>query len=118
MKYDKCGGAAVLGIMQAVNALQLPSPVVGMIAAAENMISEDAYRRLEAIGIKQDWNWALPKAGKRGTPTGNHYLKWGFDVRRMSTAYDYFNERNLDDPLEEIRFGQPSSSIHRTISSM
>jgi leucyl aminopeptidase len=49
MKYDKCGGAAVLGIMQAVDALQIPSPVVGMIAAAENMISEDAYRPNDII---------------------------------------------------------------------
>ncbi len=52
-------------------------------------------RRLEAVGIKQDWNF---NAGDR------HYLKWGFDVRRLTTEYDYFNRRNLDDPLAEIRF--------------
>jgi leucyl aminopeptidase len=44
MKYDKCGGAAVLGILQAAAELRLPTPVVGVIAAAENMISADAYR--------------------------------------------------------------------------
>jgi leucyl aminopeptidase len=49
MKYDKCGGAAVLGIMQAVAALGLSVPVVGIIAAAENMISADAYRPNDII---------------------------------------------------------------------
>ena len=61
-------------------------------------------RTLEALGIKQDWNYVVPQARKRNTPTDRHYLKWGFDVRRLSTDYDYFNERNLDDPLEDIRF--------------
>jgi len=49
MKYDKCGGAAVLGIMQAISSLQLAVPVVGIIAAAENMISENAYRPNDII---------------------------------------------------------------------
>ncbi len=49
MKYDKCGGAAVLGIMHAITLLQPDSPVVGVIAAAENMISEAAYRPDDVI---------------------------------------------------------------------
>jgi leucyl aminopeptidase len=49
MKYDKCGGAAVLGIMGAVADLELETPVVGMVAAAENMISPDAYRPNDII---------------------------------------------------------------------
>ncbi len=44
MKYDKCGGAAVMGIMQAVSKCKPNQPVVGIIAAAENMISGEAYR--------------------------------------------------------------------------
>jgi leucyl aminopeptidase len=44
MKYDKCGGTTVLGVMQAVARLKLRVPVVGVIAAAENMISGAAYR--------------------------------------------------------------------------
>lgn len=44
MKYDKCGGMAVIGALQAAAALKLKQPVVGVIAAAENMISEKAYR--------------------------------------------------------------------------
>ena len=44
MKYDKCGGMAVVGAMKAVAALKPGTPVVGIIAAAENMISGQAYR--------------------------------------------------------------------------
>jgi leucyl aminopeptidase len=44
MKYDKCGGTAVLGVMKAAAALQPRRPVVGLIAAAENMVSGGAYR--------------------------------------------------------------------------
>lgn len=44
MKYDKAGGAAVLGILQAAAEMRLSTPLVGLIPAAENMISADAYR--------------------------------------------------------------------------
>lgn len=44
MKYDKCGGMAVIGAMHAVARLKLPVRVVGLVATAENMINEKAYR--------------------------------------------------------------------------
>jgi leucyl aminopeptidase len=44
MKYDKCGGVDVLAIMQAAAALHLDRPLVGVICAAENMISSESYR--------------------------------------------------------------------------
>lgn len=44
MKYDKCGGMAVLGIMQAAAQLQLPHHVVGLIPTAENTLDSQAYR--------------------------------------------------------------------------
>jgi leucyl aminopeptidase len=44
MKYDKSGGVTVAAIMQAVAELQLDLPVIGIISAAENMVSADAYR--------------------------------------------------------------------------
>jgi leucyl aminopeptidase len=49
MKYDKSGGMAVIGIMQAVAALNLAVPVIGLVPAAENMISADAYRPNDII---------------------------------------------------------------------
>ncbi|MFH1747071.1 MAG: leucyl aminopeptidase family protein [Planctomycetota bacterium] len=44
MKYDKCGGTTVLGIMKAVADLKLKCNVIGLVAAAENAVSERAYR--------------------------------------------------------------------------
>ncbi len=44
MKGDKAGGMDVAGIMQAAAQLNLKTPVVGIICAAENMISGEAYR--------------------------------------------------------------------------
>ena len=44
MKFDKCGGCAVLGIMTAVAALKLPQRVLGLIPAVENKPSHTSYR--------------------------------------------------------------------------
>jgi len=44
MKYDMCGAASVLGVLKAVQALQLPINVVGLLACAENMPSGKATR--------------------------------------------------------------------------
>lgn len=44
MKYDKCGGMAVIGAMRAIAQCRLPIEVVGLIPTAENMISDRAYR--------------------------------------------------------------------------
>ncbi|MDH3584831.1 MAG: leucyl aminopeptidase, partial [Phycisphaerae bacterium] len=44
MKYDKCGGMSVIGAMEAIARLNLPVRVVGLVAAAENMVSTTAYR--------------------------------------------------------------------------
>ena len=49
MKFDMDGGAAVIGLMQAVAHLQPLTPVVGIIPAAENMISGDAYRPNDVV---------------------------------------------------------------------
>lgn len=44
MKYDKCGGMAVIGAMQAIARLKLPIRVTGLLPTAENMVGGDAYR--------------------------------------------------------------------------
>jgi leucyl aminopeptidase len=44
MKYDKCGAMAVLGAIIAASRLKLNLPIVAVIAAAENMISDVSYR--------------------------------------------------------------------------
>ena len=44
MKFDKCGGVAVLAIMKAIAQLKLPLNIIGVIASAENMPSSTSYR--------------------------------------------------------------------------
>jgi len=49
MKYDKCGGMAVIATLVAAARLGLKTPLVGIIAAAENMVSDVAYRPNDII---------------------------------------------------------------------
>lgn len=49
MKGDMSGGAAVLGAMSALRALECPVPVVATLCIAENMISGDAFRPGDVI---------------------------------------------------------------------
>lgn len=44
MKYDKCGGVDIIAVMMAASALNIKTPLVGIICAAENAISSTAYR--------------------------------------------------------------------------
>ena len=44
MKFDMSGGAAVLGAMEAVGALELPLNVVALIPATENLPGGDAFK--------------------------------------------------------------------------
>ncbi len=44
MKYDKCGAMATIGSVVAAASLGLKTRVIGVVAAAENMVSGEAYR--------------------------------------------------------------------------
>ena len=44
MKFDKCGGCSVLGILTGVAELKLKRNILGLIPAAENMPSHTSYR--------------------------------------------------------------------------
>ncbi len=44
LKFDKCGGMTVMGVIKAAAELKLKCNLVGLIAAAENAISDQAYR--------------------------------------------------------------------------
>jgi leucyl aminopeptidase len=49
MKADMAGGAAVIGAMRIIGALKVPLHVVGLVPAADNMISGNAYRPQEVL---------------------------------------------------------------------
>ena len=44
MKYDKCGGTAVIGAMHGLARLGVPQHVIGLIPTAENMVDQKSYR--------------------------------------------------------------------------
>lgn len=49
MKYDKCAGMDVIALVKAAAELKVNNPVVGIVAAAENMISGKSYRPNDII---------------------------------------------------------------------
>jgi leucyl aminopeptidase len=51
MKFDKCGGCTVLGIMKAVSELKLPINVVGIVPSVENMPSGESFRPGDIIKL-------------------------------------------------------------------
>ncbi|MEJ7228487.1 leucyl aminopeptidase family protein, partial [Staphylococcus epidermidis] len=44
MKFDMCGAANVVGMIDSIAKLRLPVNVVGIIASAENMINEASMK--------------------------------------------------------------------------
>jgi len=51
MKFDKCGGCTVMGIMKVVSELKLPINVVGIIPSVENMPGGESYRPGDIIKL-------------------------------------------------------------------
>ena len=51
MKFDKCGGCTVIGIMKVVSELKLPINVVGIIPSVENMPGGESYRPGDIIKL-------------------------------------------------------------------
>ena len=49
MKFDMCGAAAVIGIMESAARLELPVKITGIFAATENLPSGSAYKPGEII---------------------------------------------------------------------
>jgi leucyl aminopeptidase len=51
MKFDKCGGCTVLGIMKAASELKLPINLVGIVPSVENMPGGESYRPGDIIRL-------------------------------------------------------------------
>jgi hypothetical protein len=54
------------------------------------------HRVLDVVGFKQEWNYE---------PTDRHYLRWGFDLRRLESDYDYLNFFTAENLLDDSRTG-------------
>ncbi|MCK5728181.1 MAG: leucyl aminopeptidase [Methylococcales bacterium] len=44
MKYDMCGGASVIGVLQAAAQMELPLNIIGLVPSSENMPDADANK--------------------------------------------------------------------------
>lgn len=51
MKFDKCGGCTVLGIIKAASDMKLKDNIIGIIPAVENMPSGESYRPDDIIKL-------------------------------------------------------------------
>ncbi len=51
MKFDKCGGCTVLGIIKAASELKLPVNLIGIVPSVENMPGGESYRPGDIIKL-------------------------------------------------------------------
>lgn len=79
MKYDKCGGAAVMGIMQTIAALRLPVRVTAVLAVAENMVSHDSYRPDDIIIMHNGVSVEVTNTDAEGRLVLGDALSWACD---------------------------------------
>ncbi|MCG8462733.1 MAG: TonB-dependent receptor, partial [Holophagales bacterium] len=65
-------------------------------------------RDFDVFGLKQGWSWQK---------SDRHLLTWGFEARSLEARYDYFNGRELEDPLADIR-SEPRTGTTRFLESL
>jgi hypothetical protein len=53
------------------------------------------HRELDMYGIRQDWQHEL---------SDRQYLRWGFELRSYDVSYDYRNNIEIEDPIDDPRF--------------
>ncbi len=76
MIFDMCGGAAVLGAMQAIARLSVRRNVVGILAAAENMPSGTAYRPGDIVTMHNKVNVEIVNTDAEGRMVLGDALSW------------------------------------------
>lgn len=59
-------------------------------------------RDLEVLALRQSWNFQR---------TPKNYLKWGFEVRKFDTLYDYASTFDFEAPLAQIRTNEALDAI-------
>ena len=64
-------------------------------------------RDTEILSLRQEWSWQL---GER------QLWKWGFEARSFETDYDYFNQFEFEDRIDDPRF-LPATGLTRFAES-
>jgi leucyl aminopeptidase len=88
MIYDKCGGMAVLGLMSAVARLKVPIPVVGILASAENHISDTAYRPGDILRMYNGVTVEVTNTDAEGRLVLGDALAWGIETYKPQAVVD------------------------------
>lgn len=86
MKYDKSGAMTVLATLRAAAELKLAQPLVGVICAAENMLSENSYRPddiLTSLSGKTIEVISTDAEGRLVLADGLTYAQRNFEPRAM-----------------------------------
>jgi leucyl aminopeptidase len=77
MKYDKNGGMAVLGAMEAIANLRVPTRVTAILPCAENMVSSNAYRPDDIIKMYNGVSVEVTNTDAEGRLVLADGLAWG-----------------------------------------
>jgi leucyl aminopeptidase len=88
MIYDKCGGMAVLGLMAAVARLKVPVPIVGILASAENHISDTAYRPGDILRMYNGVTVEVTNTDAEGRLVLGDALAWGIETYKPQAVVD------------------------------
>jgi leucyl aminopeptidase len=88
MVFDKCGGMAVLGLMHALANLKLNCRVVGILASAENHISETAYRPGDILKMYNGVTVEVTNTDAEGRLVLGDGLAWGIETYKPAAVID------------------------------
>jgi len=89
MKMDKAGGCAVLGAMHAIATVVKPSiPVVGLLVAAENMVSSNSYRPDDVITYRNGVTVEVTNTDAEGRLVLADGLCWATEVEQAEAIID------------------------------
>lgn len=89
MKRDKDGGCAVIGAMQAVATLLKPDfPVVGILVAAENCVSDSSMRPDDVITYRNGVTVEITNTDAEGRLVLADALCWACEVEKAASIVD------------------------------
>lgn len=88
MKYDKCGGMVVIGVMHALAAMKYPGHVVGLIPCAENMVGPTAYRPADILKACNGVTIEVTNTDAEGRLVLADALAWGCKTYQPKSVVD------------------------------
>ena len=89
MKRDKDGGCAVLGAMEAIATLLKPDfPVVGLLVAAENSVSDAAFRPDDVLTYRNGVTVEVTNTDAEGRLVLADGLCWAVEVEQANAIVD------------------------------